>query len=425
MSDSRRLLGESWWYRLPALGAAAALAVSVLYRYLQPRPSLTQDSALFLYSGQRFAAGDVPYRHVWDIKPPAIYELTGAVGLLVGGNPEAMWLLTGALTVGAIAGTVALVSLLASAYGAGDELAALAGGLVFSFPYLFDLAGLGIRPKYFAVFAGLAGLRYALRDRPLPAVALVTLAAAFWQIAIGFWAVGLLVVADRQGLSDALLNRLVGGMAAVVLVVMGPFVAAGVTPTLLSQVVATPFLDPESGAFLERLGAIGGDLGVATLPVLLGAVGAGRHAYSEQTVTAMSPLVLIGWFSAGAFLFDHDGPADLLPLWLVSLVGVGLFLQYVTDRGSETPVVRMTPVVLAGAIVLAAWALDPPSVMVRSGGLPGDLFWTRGAPDSCHIRKSPAEMAWIKAVPGHDELSARCDIRWETLIELLRQGIFS
>src|SRR5438105_1953036 len=37
------------------------------------------DQGLYLYAGQRVAAGDVPYRDVWDQKPPGIMFLYAAL----------------------------------------------------------------------------------------------------------------------------------------------------------------------------------------------------------------------------------------------------------------------------------------------------------------------------------------------------------
>lgn len=48
----------------------------------------SRDSGVFLYMGWRFLSGDIPYRDVWDHKPPLIY-FVDALGLSL--TPDSMW----------------------------------------------------------------------------------------------------------------------------------------------------------------------------------------------------------------------------------------------------------------------------------------------------------------------------------------------
>jgi hypothetical protein len=48
----------------------------------------SRDSGVFLYVGWRFLSGDIPYRDVWDHKPPLIY-LVDALGLSL--TPDSLW----------------------------------------------------------------------------------------------------------------------------------------------------------------------------------------------------------------------------------------------------------------------------------------------------------------------------------------------
>ena len=48
----------------------------------------SRDSGVFLYLGWRFLNGDIPYRDVWDHKPPLIY-FVDALGLII--TPHALW----------------------------------------------------------------------------------------------------------------------------------------------------------------------------------------------------------------------------------------------------------------------------------------------------------------------------------------------
>ena len=48
----------------------------------------SRDSGVFLYIGWRFLNGDIPYRDVWDHKPPLIY-FVDALGLTL--TPHSLW----------------------------------------------------------------------------------------------------------------------------------------------------------------------------------------------------------------------------------------------------------------------------------------------------------------------------------------------
>src|SRR5688500_9132730 len=55
----------------------------------------SRDSGVFLYVGWRLLRGDIPYRDVWDHKPPLIYFID-ALGLtLTPGSLWGVWLLQG------------------------------------------------------------------------------------------------------------------------------------------------------------------------------------------------------------------------------------------------------------------------------------------------------------------------------------------
>ena len=48
----------------------------------------SRDSGVFLYVGWRWLSGDIPYRDVWDHKPPLIY-LIDAIGIKL--TPDSLW----------------------------------------------------------------------------------------------------------------------------------------------------------------------------------------------------------------------------------------------------------------------------------------------------------------------------------------------
>jgi hypothetical protein len=67
---------------LPVLLAVGGAA---LYPCLAYTPG--RDSGVFLYIGQRILAGDIPYRDLWDHKPPLVFFIN-ALGLVIGGGTE-------------------------------------------------------------------------------------------------------------------------------------------------------------------------------------------------------------------------------------------------------------------------------------------------------------------------------------------------
>src|SRR5512134_3348825 len=49
---------------------------------------VSRDSGVFLYVGWRLISGDIPYKDVWDHKPPLIY-FVDALGLSI--TPDSLW----------------------------------------------------------------------------------------------------------------------------------------------------------------------------------------------------------------------------------------------------------------------------------------------------------------------------------------------
>jgi hypothetical protein len=65
--------------------------------------TVSRDAGAYLYMGQQILRGQVPYRDLWDHKPPGIH-LVNAAGLLIAhGSPWGVWFLE-VLSIGAAAG---------------------------------------------------------------------------------------------------------------------------------------------------------------------------------------------------------------------------------------------------------------------------------------------------------------------------------
>src|SRR5215211_5137336 len=69
---------------LSILGTIIALFPSNPHNMTLP----SRDSGVFLYVGWRFLNGDIPYRDVWDHKPPLIY-FVDALGIAL--TPDSLW----------------------------------------------------------------------------------------------------------------------------------------------------------------------------------------------------------------------------------------------------------------------------------------------------------------------------------------------
>jgi len=56
-------------------------------------PFVRRDSGVFLYSGWRILNGEVPYRDIWDNKPPVIFYINAAGLAISGGSRWGVWLM--------------------------------------------------------------------------------------------------------------------------------------------------------------------------------------------------------------------------------------------------------------------------------------------------------------------------------------------
>lgn len=296
--------------------------VVVAPNYVLPgRPSLSNDSMFYQYVGWLWMYTDgAPYLNVADMKPPATQELAAALSLLSGGDP--FWLAaTSAATMAlAAVATVTLVGMLVYEHTGNGAAAYLAGTVPLAYPWYYQLAAGGLRPKYGAAAFGLLGVLLLLRRRYVLAGLTTALAAAFWQLVLIFL-VAALWVAARDSRRAAV--RTVGGGLAAVVLVLAPIALSDprALEALFVQVVLAAPLIPVSNDLLPRTALVLQLLSFATPLVLIGVVGAVRSRAYDRAVWL--PVVL-GWFVFAAFWLKLDGRPDLFLLLVVSAVGVGL-----------------------------------------------------------------------------------------------------
>lgn len=237
-----------------------------------------EDAGVFLYAGSVVRDGGLPYRDVWDHKPPGVHYLS-ALGLSVGdGGMDGVWLLElVALGVAAVAGHATLSKTFApraALFGSATWLLTaprlfLSDGTFTAFAELFVL------PLQFGAFWLFVSGRSPLRVAAIGALG--GLAVLLKPTLVALWvAIGLLLAwrAVRGRDARALASLLVGG-AMPVAAALGGFAAAGALADLWDQAVAYNFANAATATVAERLDAAvtGFRLTAPTGLVALGALG--------------------------------------------------------------------------------------------------------------------------------------------------------
>lgn len=112
----------------------------------------SRDSGVFLYVGWRLLMGDVPYRDVWDHKPPLIY-FVDALGVAI--TPDSLWGIWIIQGIFIFATFFVLYKLLESEFNA---FAAIGGCVLFASGLLTILARGNVTEEYALLFQALCFL---------------------------------------------------------------------------------------------------------------------------------------------------------------------------------------------------------------------------------------------------------------------------
>lgn len=183
--------------------AVALAAVAVHLPNLPIGKAPQEDAGVFLYAAQLLLDGGLPYRDVWDHKPPLIY-LIDALGLLLGGgSPLGVWALQAlAYAVAAVLGQ----RLMARAFGTPASLFGTVAWLLAA-PrillmdgYFMNVVQVFLGPLQFAALAlYLDEERDRTRTWRTPAIgATAGLAALLTPAGLGIWlAIGTHLIATR------------------------------------------------------------------------------------------------------------------------------------------------------------------------------------------------------------------------------------
>ncbi|MDQ2691455.1 MAG: glycosyltransferase family 39 protein [Chloroflexota bacterium] len=159
----------------------------------------SRDSGVFLYTGWRLLNGDIPYRDVWDHKPPLIY-FVDALGLFL--TPDSLWGVWILQFIFIFFTFFLIYRLLDREFG---RLAALAGSILLSSGLLTILERGNVTEGYALVFQAVCLWLFVTawkRDFPLNLSFWIGLAGGlafnFKQTTIGIWLTyGLFLVAIR------------------------------------------------------------------------------------------------------------------------------------------------------------------------------------------------------------------------------------
>ena len=332
-----RSIGRRWYALvLACCGAIAALLPSSPLLM----PFTYRDSGVFLYIGWRILHGEVPYRDIWDHKPPVILYLN-ALGVALGnGSRWGIWLLE--LVMLTLAAYIGL-RLLTHAFGGA---VALLSPVLWLLTLGFVIEGGNLTTEYTLVlqFAALA-LVYHMGRAELPwwrwlLIGLLGGMAFFTkQTAIGIW-VAIVIYVCLVRFRSGEHRRLAGNLAA--LGTGGVIVAAGWVAVFALQGALVPFW--EAAFYYNFAYTTTTDISTRLLGLLVG------HAPLARA--GLLQLALIGYGMALLLVrYRRDLVSAQLPLFGIMLINLPLEFGLIHLSGRAYPHYFMT---LLPALALCA-----------------------------------------------------------------------
>jgi len=309
----------------------------------------TRDSGVFLYVGWRFLNGDVPYRDVWDHKPPLIY-FVDALGLTL--TPHSLWGVWFLQFIFIFFTLFFIYKLLNREFGV---YAALAGTTVLTSGLLTILEKGNVTEEYALIFQAWCFWLFVRAWRnnfPIRASfgigLLGGLAFNFKQTTIGIWITyGLFLLAFRLLQRKFPLKDLLSLLA-------GWFVPSIVLVAYLaSQNALADFWEQ---AFLYNFVYIGTHEGIRRLiPVFL----KGFLYLQNGWVLYLS---ILGWLVGVAYVWvKRKTFAEIHPLILIGLVNLPIEVILITVSGRSILHYYLTPLpvmaILSGTLVYTLPAL--------------------------------------------------------------------
>ncbi len=370
----------------PPTARTAAWTLAIVLLIAARLPSLLHpaggDQSLYLYSGQRILAGDVPYRDVWDQKPPGIAFVYAALWRVW---PHES--IVPAADAAAAAVTAWLLLLLGRRwFGVPVGAMAAAAFLLFGDPSIQRTAGLAVRAQCetfiaLAVSAALVAVSMPRRRSWHLVAGGVALACAFWlKYNAAVYALPVALAAMHPGAGGVdwrrrlrhLIPVLAGGLA-VSLAVLTYFGAHGALEDLWRATIDYNLLYSRE-TFTASTGPIGYLLSLpltrARVDLLwfLGLLGAGVLAVRRPACTGT---VLMAWIAAALLAIAANG-ARGLPQYFVQ-AAPALALAAAAGLTSAWRSRGVWRIAAAAAVAAGLWRVgfEPVSLaQPRLGGLP-------------------------------------------------------
>ena len=303
----------------------------------------SRDSGVFLYVGWRLLQGDIPYRDVWDHKPPLIY-FVDALGLL--STPQSLlgvWLLQFCFLF------LTILFLYKSLNDTLGVIPAIVGAIVLTSGLLTILDQGNVTEEYALVFQALSFWLFAKaqkNDYPLQLTFWIGLCGGlafyFKQTTIGIWfAFALLllwirILQKRSPIIDILTLLSGWGLLSIALVLV-----------FASQHALNDFW---SEAFLYNFVYIGKHEGFSRLiPVFI-------KGFLFLSQGAVLYLALFGWLiSLGYLWLNRKSLINFQPLILLAVINFPLEVVLITISGRSILHYYLTPLpvmaILSGVLV--------------------------------------------------------------------------
>jgi hypothetical protein len=308
----------------------------------------SRDSGVFLYVGWRLLKGDVPYRDVWDHKPPLIY-FVDALGLLVSpGSLLGVWLIQFCFL---FLTTFFLFNALHNAFG---MFPAIAGTVVLTSGLLTILDQGNVTEEYALLFQALSFWLFAKakkNDYPLNITFWIGLCGGvafyFKQTTIGIWVAFALFlsgirISRRKSPVIDLLTLLAGWAILSIILALG----------FNSQHALNDFWGE---AFLYNFVYIGKHEGIRWLiPVFI-------KGFLFLSRGAVLYLALIGWIIGLAYVcLNRKYSENIQPLILLGLVDFPLEVVLITISGRSILHYYLTPLPVMGVLSgILVYVLSP------------------------------------------------------------------
>ena len=316
----------------------------------------SRDSGVFLYVGWRLLNGDIPYRDVWDHKPPLIYFID-ALGLVI--TPHSLWGVWLLQFIFLFLTFFFIYKLLDNEFGI---FAALAGTIVLTSGVLTILEKGNVTEEYALVFQALVFWLFILswkKDFPISSSCWIGLlgglAFNFKQTTIGIWityGLFLLVIRllQRKFPFKDLLSLLAGWLI--------PSIAFAIY--LASQNALSDFWEQ---AFLYNFVYIGTHEGIRRfIPLFL----KGFLYLQNGWVLYLS---ILGWLAGLAYVWvRRKNIAEIHPLILIALINLPIEIILIAVSGRSILHYYLTPLPVM-AILTATLVYTVPFLGRKISGL--------------------------------------------------------